>query len=515
MSRLPIARIVALAIVTVAFAVSLRTMSLSIDGTRYFWLDDDQMISMQYARNLASGNGLVWNPGERVEGYTNPGWTIVMAALHLLPIGDAKMALAVKCVSWLLACGVVLLAERLMRQLLPNDALAVAFVVIVLALCRDLLFWAVNGFDTTLLTIGFLLVVVRLIDERTRGPRAWTYVLLGALTLIRSDAYYVWVGAAAVALGTAQDRPRVVRWLAASLILPAAHVGWRLWYYGAWLPNTYYVKASVGTARWTSAAAYLKGFVAHYGAAIAVAVAGVWRVPGSAAKWLPVPGVAGVLYVCYVGADMYGLTRFLAYFVPVLIVLAAYSTVVLIRDRLAVGAVLMAVGLSVVFQIGVNGPSQFAELASGNGIPTAGVVLAVTIRDNTPPDTTVAVVAAGVVPYFSHRPALDFMGLSDAHIAHEPPHAEAPIGHTKYDIAYTLAQQPDVLVTLWEDARGIESSAVPSRDTELIANPVFIRDYAGHTRAITTPAGALRIFVSGRSKEADHLEQWRVPNVAR
>jgi hypothetical protein len=62
---------------------------------------------------------------------------------------------------------------------------------------------------------------------------------------------------------------------------------------------------------------------------------------------------------------------------------------------------------------------------------------------------------------------------------------------------------------------GIESSAVPSRDTELIANPVFIRDYAGHTRAITTPAGALRIFVSRDSKEADRLEQWRVPNVAR
>ena len=117
-------------------------------------------------------------------------------------------------------------------------------------------------------------------------------------------------------------------------------------------------------------------------------------------------------------------------------------------------------------------------------MPAAGLVLAVTIRDNTAPDATVAVVAAGVVPYFSHRRALDFMGLSDAHIAHEPPHAEAPIGHTKYDVAYTLAQQPDVLVTLFDDVRGIELSTVPSRDAELIANPVFIRDYASHTRRL-------------------------------
>ncbi len=33
------------------------------------------MILMRYAYNLAHGNGLVWNPGERVEGITNPLWT--------------------------------------------------------------------------------------------------------------------------------------------------------------------------------------------------------------------------------------------------------------------------------------------------------------------------------------------------------------------------------------------------------------------------------------------------------
>ena len=32
---------------------------------------DDAYISMRYAANLLSGEGLVWNPGERVEGYTN------------------------------------------------------------------------------------------------------------------------------------------------------------------------------------------------------------------------------------------------------------------------------------------------------------------------------------------------------------------------------------------------------------------------------------------------------------
>src|SRR5262245_62098493 len=50
----------------VALVVSLIALfqaSITIDGTRYFWLDDDQMISMRYARNLANGEGLVWNAG--------------------------------------------------------------------------------------------------------------------------------------------------------------------------------------------------------------------------------------------------------------------------------------------------------------------------------------------------------------------------------------------------------------------------------------------------------------------
>ena len=43
----------------------------------------------KYGRSLAEGHGLVWNPGEQVEGYTNFLWTVLMAVVHLLPVGDA------------------------------------------------------------------------------------------------------------------------------------------------------------------------------------------------------------------------------------------------------------------------------------------------------------------------------------------------------------------------------------------------------------------------------------------
>src|SRR5574338_175448 len=70
--------------------------SFVVDGERYFSLFDDAMVSMRYAKNFADGHGLVWNPGERVEGYTNPLWTLYMGLLHLLPVPPSKTSLLVQ-----------------------------------------------------------------------------------------------------------------------------------------------------------------------------------------------------------------------------------------------------------------------------------------------------------------------------------------------------------------------------------------------------------------------------------
>src|SRR5205814_2662804 len=38
---------------------------------------DDAFINFRYAENLASGLGPVFNPGERIEGYTTPAWVFL------------------------------------------------------------------------------------------------------------------------------------------------------------------------------------------------------------------------------------------------------------------------------------------------------------------------------------------------------------------------------------------------------------------------------------------------------
>lgn len=54
-----------------------------IGGLRHWVLHDDFMISERYARNLARGRGLVFKPGERVEGFSDP--LMVLGAARLQP----------------------------------------------------------------------------------------------------------------------------------------------------------------------------------------------------------------------------------------------------------------------------------------------------------------------------------------------------------------------------------------------------------------------------------------------
>ena len=89
-----IAFLIIVLIYTLYAVVYIYRTSFVVNGERYFVLFDDAMISMRFAKNLAHGYGLVWNPGgERIEGYTNPLWVVFMALFHLFPIPLSKTSL--------------------------------------------------------------------------------------------------------------------------------------------------------------------------------------------------------------------------------------------------------------------------------------------------------------------------------------------------------------------------------------------------------------------------------------
>ena len=64
------------------------------------YVNDDAYITFRYARSLAEGKGPYWNPGERVEGYSNP-------VQMLLAAGTIGLAGAERAPEWIKRSGIL------------------------------------------------------------------------------------------------------------------------------------------------------------------------------------------------------------------------------------------------------------------------------------------------------------------------------------------------------------------------------------------------------------------------
>lgn len=99
---------------------------------------DDAYISLRYAVNLISGQGLVFNPGETVEGITNIGWT-----LFLIPFIKVLGSIpALKTVGLLLTLATLFLFNRI-NSACDEDGYRRfgAFAAVILATQLDFIFF--------------------------------------------------------------------------------------------------------------------------------------------------------------------------------------------------------------------------------------------------------------------------------------------------------------------------------------------------------------------------------------
>src|SRR3990172_7193366 len=162
--------------------------SFDIGGQHYYALFDDAMISMQYARNLAEGHGLVWNAGgERVEGFSNPLWVFYMAFFHLFPIASSQISLALQISGAVFLFANLLVVWMVARQYLEGY-LAPLLAVFLTAFYFHLNNWSLQGMEVGLLAL--LLSAAAWLALRSWKAGAfspWPYVLLAIGTLVRID----------------------------------------------------------------------------------------------------------------------------------------------------------------------------------------------------------------------------------------------------------------------------------------------------------------------------------------
>jgi hypothetical protein len=191
------------------------------------WLCDDAYISFRYTANLVEGNGMVWNVGERVEGYTNFLWAVMMAPFMALGVDPGQPALFLG-----LACfaAVILLVARLEVLLGPERSpTAVPIGAILAAASFPLATFATSGLETMFITLMALVAV-----ERAHAGRPLTAGLAGiAGVMAHPDQAILYVSLGAVLLTYRRWR-QIAAYGAPFLLiyLPYFLIRWR--YYAQW-----------------------------------------------------------------------------------------------------------------------------------------------------------------------------------------------------------------------------------------------------------------------------------------
>lgn len=504
-------------------------------GQDVWWLDDDMMISLRYARNLAEGKGLVWNEGERVEGITNPLWTVLLAVPHLL-VPPEEVSLWVIGTNAALFAALLVLTYRLARQL-DASPLAAGLGVVALSTYTGAVHWAAAGGETVLVS---LLFVGMALQVRKPGGLVRGAVLGGLAIWTRMDAaplaFVLLVGGWWLQ-ESGRDRKSLLQSAAVLLAFPLVLTGLRLLYYGELLPNTYYLKATGWDGKAVAGLHYLARSLSQHGILVVPFLASL----AAGRRGLPVfaATVMHVLYVVSVGGDELPRQRF---FVPVAPFVFALSFLGIERigallSRSAAGPEGPAAGVGpaapllpvIVLAVAGLGAATFPGLRTSETenrmmSETANVYLGLVIRENTEPDALVAHFWAGATAYFSDRPGLDFLGKCDPEIARLPgkPGMIRP-GHNKYDLAASLRREPDVIVGGLPGLANQQFVEEYLKDpyrmfAELYQVPDFLRLYFPHLvgrapdcpeRLRTVSLQFHAVFVRAGSRKARPAAEWR------
>jgi len=416
---------------------------------------DDDFICYRYAYNLVEGHGLVFNPGERVEGFSNPLWVLLLAGGVGLGLEPVQISL------WLsvLATGVAAWAVgEAWRGRHPQSAWPAP--ALLLAACPALAWHGVVGLGTTVMAALLALFAWRWDRARLRGKVPWgAGVWLALACLLRQEALLLVLPFAAVEW---RGRGR------AALVPPlVALAGWTLFrwgYYGRLLPMPWYAKKLPLLADWGYGARYLLLATAECGIALLALLGlaahrgthGALRSSTRALAW-------GVLlhtaYVVHVGGDFVALARFC---VPVL-PLALLSGCAGARALLPATPAALA---GIVLLLGMQW-TQFDWRAPQDNDPPGAVLearpyrfldhqafeerwidLGQHFREVALPGTRVALSPIGAFGYHSRLPVVDLLGLtSESTLGVQPDLERVKVkGHHRLNVDWVLASEPDVFI---------------------------------------------------------------------
>lgn len=437
------------------------------------FIQDDAFISFRYAENLVAGHGLTWNAGEAtpVEGYTNFLWVILMAGFHAL---NFDLVLSSMWLGLILGLGTLLLSYRLSLLISRPDESRTTALLAVLLLGTNYTFssYMTGGLETQLQT--FLIVLSAYCAFRIRedagrvsnGRVLFLSVVFSLAVMTRLDTalfclvLYIFT-ILSFGKNTApvhNERIKIGYLTVPAVLIVGVWLFFKIVYYGDILPNTFYVKAVNNTFdSFVIGASYLWFFLLEYSLFIFIVLLPIYfrkLFSNSAYRVvLLISIVLWSLYVAKVGGDFMEF-RFMVPVLPFTYILVAD----LIRE-IRIAAIQAAIIILLLFSSAYHGITFSGKagiesiealnahvLGADENWAGIGRELGRLLSDAREP-VTIAITAAGAIPYYSKLRTIDMLGLNDRHIARHGMELGARPGHTRgASMGYLLEKEAHLVL---------------------------------------------------------------------
>ena len=228
-----------------------------------WWTVDDAFISYRYAKNLVSHGQLTWNIGEQpfVEGYT--GIFLPLLASLILSIGLPLLAtIKVLGILAFLGCVVLFINFAQALKIKPRQQLLGLAAILISPLFY---MHSISGLETIFFSL-FLFGSFRALhstDSKNWGVKLGLWLIL--LAACRPEGYLMVALTSILVLVYHKNLYSFkinILYYSIIAIIPAIFLLiWRNYYYGEWLPNTFYAKQYHGLFAQDSIKAFLQFFV--------------------------------------------------------------------------------------------------------------------------------------------------------------------------------------------------------------------------------------------------------------
>ncbi len=422
------------------FNVILGIVVIALGGVAWQnrFIQDDAFISFRYADHFAKGYGLVWNPGEHIEGYTNFLWTLLLGVGIHFGIEPILLSQLLG-MSFFVIC--LIATYKLSSVLFTSNNLGLLSIC-VLGTNYTFSSYATGGLETQMQAALFILMCyyclsVYISQTWNQNKLIILSLLSAAAILTRPDSLLVCAFIFLFTILSIRNNSTTVQQLISPftiLILPIVIIigGWCIWklhYYGDILPNTFYVKAGTVSLD-SSGAIYCYRFFTSY-----LLFPIFFIIFFSLRKFreqmderilsLGVIVCAWCSYIVSIGGDFMEF-RFFVPIYPLIAIICLWLIFIVLQQRIIrIIMTLILLGGTLhhwsMFTYNTEEGIETIEMLQGHLVNndeqwiTIGKVLGSTFNyDST---VRIATTASGAIPYYSKLQTIDMLGMNDRWVA--------------------------------------------------------------------------------------------------